>query len=79
MLLLIGVPRGWLQTSPSVELLTHGWISEGPDLSALPSWTHILLTPSMLVLSLYHNRPRATGTLTRGHAREMRPIHSTAM
>lgn len=60
MLLLIGVPRGWLQTSTSVELVTHGWISEGPDLSALPSCIHALLPPSMLVLSVYHSRPRAT-------------------
>lgn len=61
------VPRGWLQTSPCVELSTHDC---GPHKIQIHqhflhgSW--LFFPEGLLVLSLGHSRPRTTGTVSTG-------------
>lgn len=67
MALVKGVPRGWLQTSPAVELPSHDC-----GLHQIQIPLHFLHGPrlffpeGLLVLSLSHSSPRATGTVSRG-------------
>ena len=62
-----GLPSGWLQTSPTVELPSHAC---GLHKIQIPQHflhgSQLFFPEGLLVLSLYHSSPRAIGTVSRG-------------
>lgn len=71
--------KGGLQTSPTSVLPAHDCGLHKVRLSQHFLHGSLLIFPKgMLVLSQYHSRPWATGTVSRGVTTGAGPIHSTA-